>query len=276
MGFTIPGNDLATDPAIQSVWYDVDLAIIAAAMQGRGVLTGCAVTAQGSPDMTVAVAAGTIRNAGDIAATAVTGGNLTIGAASGSQPRIDLISVSSAGVKTVTAGTAAASPKPPDLPSGHIALAYVLVPTSDTTISTDQITDKRFFVSPIGLTKYASLSGNVTMTTANQAYDLVPLSLEEGVWALFGKAIFARAGGGGAPMIKIWDKASAIADVGGAHMTTSNMYVSCSAHGYLVLGSTTTIYLSALADTATTIAYADPASNDTSKHATSLLAVRVA
>lgn len=141
MSFTIPDNDVATTPARQSVWYATDLAILAAGLADNGVVSGCGITAQGSPDMTVAVASGIILASG--VPVTVTSGNATIGAADGSNPRIDLVSASSAGVKTVTAGTAAASPKPPDLPAGHIALAYVDVPTSDTTISTGQIVDKR-------------------------------------------------------------------------------------------------------------------------------------
>ena len=141
-GFTIQSRDVAFDAATQSVWYDTDLAILTAALNGEGVVSGCAVTAQGSPDMTVAIAAGVVRIASGALVT-VTSGNGTIGAASGSYPRIDLVSVSNAGVKTVTAGTAAASPKPPALPAGHIGLAFVLIPTSDTTIEADHITDKR-------------------------------------------------------------------------------------------------------------------------------------
>lgn len=169
MTFTIPSNDLATDPAIQSVVYDTDLAILVAGIAGTGVLTGCDVTAQGTPDMTVAVAAGTIKNA-DGSTTAVTGGNLTIGAASASNPRYDLISVSSAGVKTYTAGVAAASPKPPDLPSGHIGLAMVLVPTSDTTISTDQITDKRVVVQSLSSLAFSKTKITSDFSTSSSSY----------------------------------------------------------------------------------------------------------
>lgn len=146
MGFKIISNDLAENPAIQSVWYDIDTVIVERGTAGVGVLSGCGVTAQGSPDMTLAVAAGTIQAAAGAAPVTVSSGNVTIGAASGSNPRIDLVSASASGVKTVTAGTAAASPKPPDLPSGHIALALILVPTSATTITTARISDRRFTI----------------------------------------------------------------------------------------------------------------------------------
>jgi hypothetical protein len=143
MPFTIPGQDVAGVPARQSPWYSTDIAILVAALAGTGVLTGCGVTAQGSPDMTLAVAAGSIQPAAGAASVAVTAGNVTITTADGTNPRIDLVSASATGTKTVTAGTAAASPKPPDLPSGHVALAMVDVPASDTAISSGQITDKR-------------------------------------------------------------------------------------------------------------------------------------
>jgi len=159
MPFTIPSNDLAGVPARQSVWYSTDIAVLVAALAGTGVLTGCAVTAQGTPDMTLAVASGTIQATPGSAAVTVTGGNVTITTAHATLPRIDLVTASAAGVKTVTAGTASAEPKPADLPSGHIGLAMVDVPAADTAIQTAQITDKRAVVIagaiqglPVGLT----------------------------------------------------------------------------------------------------------------------------
>jgi hypothetical protein len=145
MAFTIESNDTAFN-ANQSRIYETDFSILVAGYAGTGVLTGCGVTAQGSPDMTVAVAAGTIQPSAGVAAVTVTSGNVTIGTADGTNPRIDLITASAAGVKTVTAGTAAANPKPAGLPSGHVALAYVYVPASDTTMASNQITDKRVTV----------------------------------------------------------------------------------------------------------------------------------
>ncbi len=146
MPFIIQGQDVAAVPATQSPWYEADIAILVAGIAGTGVLTGCGVTAQGTPDMTVAVASGTIQPSAGASAITVTGGNLTITTADATNPRIDLVSASAAGVKTVTDGTAAASPKPPDLPSGHVALAMIDVPASATAITTAQITDKRAMV----------------------------------------------------------------------------------------------------------------------------------
>lgn len=148
MAFTIESNDTSFN-VNQSRLYETDISILVAALAGTGVVTGCAVTAQGSPDMTLAIAVGTIQPSSGVAAVAVTAGNVTIGAADGTNPRIDLVSASAAGVKTVTAGTAAALPKPPALPAEHVALAFCYVPATDTTMATNQITDKRCVVVPV-------------------------------------------------------------------------------------------------------------------------------
>ena len=145
-GFDIPDNDTAFHTT-QSIWFSADIDILTAGAAGVGVISGCGVTAQGSPDMTVAIAAGVVRIA-DLTWVAVTSGNGTITTADATNPRIDLISVSNTGTKTVTAGTAAANPKCPDLPAGNVGLAMVYVPANDTTIATNQITDKRVILPP--------------------------------------------------------------------------------------------------------------------------------
>lgn len=119
--------------------------ILSPAFALTGVLTGCSVTAQGSPDMTVAVAAGRVLVAG--LEVAVAAGNVTITAADGTNPRFDMICVSSAGAKSAVAGTAAANPVFPD-PAGKVVLAAVYVPASDTDIDANQIVDKRAVLLP--------------------------------------------------------------------------------------------------------------------------------
>jgi len=94
-GFDLPDNDVAFD-ANQSRWMSTDIDILTAGLNGVGVISGCAVTAQGSPDMTVAIAAGTIRIASGLLVT-VTAGNGTITTADGTNPRIDLVSASDTG-----------------------------------------------------------------------------------------------------------------------------------------------------------------------------------
>jgi len=173
-GFDLPDNDLAFD-ANQSRWMSTDIDILTAGLNGVGVISGCAVTAQGSPDMTVAIAAGVVRVASGLL-IAVTAGNGTITTADGTNPRIDLVSASDAGVKTVTAGTAAANPKAPSLPAGDIGLAMVYVPQNDTTIAANQITDKRVILSQLsklGWLPYAYVVGLSSTMTISTAENLV-------------------------------------------------------------------------------------------------------
>lgn len=122
----------------------VDIDILVAGYSASGVLSGCAVTAQGIPDMTVAVASGTVIVAGVVAD--VTGANATIGTADGTNPRFDLITINNAGTIAMTPGAAAANPVFPSIPANSIVLAVIYVPALDTTIATNQITDKRVVV----------------------------------------------------------------------------------------------------------------------------------
>lgn len=122
----------------------VDLDIISAAARGAGVLSGCAVTAQGSPDMTVAVASGSVQESPTATAATVSSGNVTITAASATLDRYDLVVAdTSTGAKSAIAGTAAAVPVYPAITASKVVLAAVSVPAADTTISSGQITDKR-------------------------------------------------------------------------------------------------------------------------------------
>lgn len=145
MSFTIP-NEADAGNAKQSEIDSVDIAILVDALGGNGVISGCAVTAQGSPDMTVAVAAGDVRASNT--RVSVTSGNVTITTADGSNPRFDLVVVDSSGTKSVTAGTPAASPVFPAIPADSIVLAAVHVPASDTAIESGQIIDKRATIRP--------------------------------------------------------------------------------------------------------------------------------
>lgn len=126
----------------QSIFFQEYLDVLVAGIMGTDcVLSGCAVAAQGSPDMTVAIAKGSVLSNG--ALFAVTAGNVAIGAADATNPRFDLVVVSSAGAKAVRAGTAAANPKPPARNSNDVVLAVVYVPAADTAIDTAQINDLR-------------------------------------------------------------------------------------------------------------------------------------
>ena len=134
--------------------------------------TDLAVTANGTPNMSVNVAAGWAAIVGDYQTNmgayvayndAVQ--NLIITAANGSNPRIDRIVMTVSDsyytgslnqvAFQVIAGTPAASPTAPATPTNSISLATVLVGTSVTTIVTGNITDTRTLTS----TSFVSLSG---------------------------------------------------------------------------------------------------------------------
>ena len=163
MAFTIP-NQADAGTSSQSEIDAQDIAILVAAYNGSGVVTGGAVTAQGTPDMTVAVAAGTVMIAGTH--YAISAGNATIGTADSSNPRFDLISINTSGALVVTAGTAASNPVFPTLPSNTATMAAVHVPAGDTAIATAQITDKRVIARSPGVPDDAILWLGTTGDTA--------------------------------------------------------------------------------------------------------------
>lgn len=165
MAFTIPDKG-EPESNIQSRLFQEDLEIMMAAVDGLDcVLSGCAVTAQGSPDMTVAVAKGGVLTNGVLKPVAA--GNVTVGAADATNPRIDLIVVSSSGTKACRAGTAAASPKPPTRTANDVVIAQVYVPANATTITTARITDRRATRTRGPLLLYKTTTSESTDTTSS-------------------------------------------------------------------------------------------------------------
>jgi hypothetical protein len=140
MTFTIPNVADAEDASQAQIDTRDFSDILAAAAAYTGVLSGCAVAPQGTPDMTVAVAAGTVIVAGT--AVAVSAGNVTITANGSGNSRFDLICVDGSGVKSAVAGTAAVNPVFPS-PAGKVVLAAVRVPPGASAISAAKIVDKR-------------------------------------------------------------------------------------------------------------------------------------
>lgn len=156
MSYTIPDKGEG-DNDIQSILFQEDLETIGDAFAGVCVESGCTVTAQGSPDMTVAVAAGVVWSGGT--RSSVTSGNVTVGAANATNPRIDLIVATSAGAKACRAGTAAAAPKPPVRTAGDVVLAQIYIPANDTTIATSQIKDRRILWGTLPSATAAQMDG---------------------------------------------------------------------------------------------------------------------
>ncbi|MDP4117666.1 MAG: hypothetical protein Q8873_00535 [Bacillota bacterium] len=101
---------------------------------GYGVYSGLTVSAQSTPDMTVSVATGVIfmENGRRFTPTANTA--LAVTAADATNPRIDIVYVNSSGVISYLAGTAAASPAAPSVPTGGQKLAEISVAVGAATI----------------------------------------------------------------------------------------------------------------------------------------------
>lgn len=152
----------------------IDFEILLAGLKGDGVLSGCAVTAQGTPDGTVAVASGSVRIGGTIAS--VSSGNVTIPTGDGSNPRFDLVAVDNAGVKSRVAGTPASNAVFPSIPANSVILAAVYVPANDSTVESNQITDKRIFVNSLWQSAGNTFSGVNTFSVATAFQNYLELS----------------------------------------------------------------------------------------------------
>ena len=174
MPFRIPNQGEVAEEFASAELFDQaepdagDIDAIVAGIGGRGVLSGCAVTAQSEPDMTVAVAAGTVRIGGS--EVAVTGGNETIASAS-EHPRFDLLVAESDGSVTVHQGTPVASiaggPVFPTVSDDEVLLAAVFVPDGTTAVTDDHITDKRVMVLEPADGGDPELGGALTGTASN-------------------------------------------------------------------------------------------------------------
>lgn len=140
MGYTIPNLADAFAPA-QAAPDSVDFAILAAGVAGTGVVSGCAVSAQVTPDMTVSVASGSVLVGW--AGALVTGGTLTISTAHATLDRFDLIVASNTGAISVVAGAATTNPVFPAIPANSAVLAAVYVAAGATAIQSNRIVDKR-------------------------------------------------------------------------------------------------------------------------------------
>jgi hypothetical protein len=174
--FHIP-NAADAFAADQAEVDSVDLDILAAGLAGMGVVSGCAVTAQASPDMTLAVASGSVKIGSTVAS--VSAGNVTITAAHATLARFDLVVVNDSGTKSVTAGTASSNPSFPAIPASSVVLAAVYVPAADTTIESNHITDKRVILS--GAVGTALTSGRVPYaTTGGVLTDDADLTFDSG------------------------------------------------------------------------------------------------
>jgi hypothetical protein len=192
MAWTVPDKGEG-DNDVQSILFQEYLDVLVAGLSGTDcVLSGCAIT--GGADMTPAVAKGAVLSNGTL--FAVTAGDVTIGAADATNPRIDLIVVNSSGAKAVRAGTAAANPKPPARTANDVVLGAVYVPAADTSIETTKITDMRVFPqAPIPIYKQTTQRTQNNSTSAVSLFSNGSgLTIPNGLF-LTGKVLRVRTGG---------------------------------------------------------------------------------
>lgn len=244
MALTIPAEASALY-APQSAADNVDFAALVAGAGWNGVVTGCAVTAQGSPNMTVAVAAGTVAINGSLVSVSAVA-SLAIGAASAADRR-DIVVVSNLGVVSVVAGTAAGAvngatqvgsrdPGKPAIPANSVILAEVYVAANTTSIAAGNITDKSLTIpttAPAGLTVPAGQTLTVgtqsTVTGARTTTTNASDTVNVGTLATTGGALEARihahlvagAAGATASVTKVYEIAA------GALMGTLNTWYLC-------------------------------------------------
>lgn len=183
MAFSLPDKGEG-DNDIQSIMFQEYLEVLSAGISGVDcVIHGCVVT--GGADMTPAVALGLVISNG--VPFAVTAGDVTIGTADATNPRIDLIVVNSSGTKAVRAGTAAASPKPPSRTANDVVIAAVYVPANDTAIATSQITDLRVLRDrwSVGIALGSDAASNSTTTGVEITGLSIPLEAGTYVFQYF-------------------------------------------------------------------------------------------
>lgn len=191
MAWTVPDKGEG-DNDIQSILFQEYLEVLVAGISGLDcVLSGLAVT--GGADMTPAVAKGAVLSNGTLFAVAAA--DVTITAADGSNPRIDLIVVNSSGALAVRAGTAAAAPKPPARTANDVVIAAVYIPAADTSIETTKITDMRMLRErgPLCIHKETASKTQANSAAAVSIFNAAP-SIPNGLF-LSGRQLRVRAFG---------------------------------------------------------------------------------
>lgn len=109
---------------------------------GYGVASGLIVSAQSTPNMTVAVSGGVVYMADGTRLAPLAVSALAINAADATNPRIDIVYLSSSGVVSCLAGLAAPTPVASTLPTGGFLLAEISVTANVTAITSAMITFK--------------------------------------------------------------------------------------------------------------------------------------
>jgi hypothetical protein len=170
---------------------------------GYGVFSGLGVTAQGTPNMTVAVAAGICYMQTGTRYSPIANAALAITSANVTNPRIDIVYVNSSGVIAYLSGAAAATPSAPALPTGGLLLAEISVAAGTTTIQSANITDCRknlWHEAAIIATLVSSVTGTVRYSKSVTGVATVRVSVTSPAGGLVSSSLFATLASGYRPM----------------------------------------------------------------------------
>ena len=161
----------------QCIGDDTDDWARQAAFDGTGVISGCQVTAQSSPNMTVQVAAGSVVVAGVVYAVGATS-SLAIGAATASGDRRDAVVYTvGTGVQVIASAASVAStlnptvkPSPPGgaspaIPANSVLLGEVYVAQATVSVASTNITDKTANVGNVS--QVVAKTANYAVVTAD-------------------------------------------------------------------------------------------------------------
>ena len=157
-------------------WEHVDISALREAIVSNGVISDLEVTESTTPAMTVQVASGQCTIDG-VVYTEASSQNLNVSNGDATHDRKDIVVYdATAGNPAVVAGTPAAAPIPPDIPSGDILLGIVLVGANESTsIVNADITNDRVYSNQ----RWANTSVSAN-TTLNDAHYVVSIDASGG------------------------------------------------------------------------------------------------
>ncbi|MCE5342313.1 MAG: phage baseplate upper protein [Eubacteriales bacterium] len=191
---------------------------------GYGIISGLAVAAQSTPNMTVNVASGVLYKADGTRQAPTANAALAVTAADATNPRIDIVYISSAGVVSYLAGTAAATPTIPSVPSGGLLDAQINVTAAATTITNTMIvmrqklvlTENRFYPdmqngatasTPVSVRKDADgtvfMRGILTVATSGVTVFTLPAGYRPNISEMWYKAFAGSAGAGNVADVRV-------------------------------------------------------------------------
>jgi hypothetical protein len=207
--FSIP-NEASASYTDQAELDSMDLQILANAVYGTGVYSGCLVTAQGTPDGTVAVSSGSYRIAGSTKTCA--GGNVTVTsgsanpdgttatAADANYYRYDLIVANASSQLGVLHGTVPAPSWPdynvnpvfPTVTSAYAVLAAVLIPPTASAITT--IASTAIVAKNVAIHVDASHDQAHALSGANHTGDVATTQMPQlSAWSIYHNATSSTA-----------------------------------------------------------------------------------